>query len=432
MQLKIISTAVSFLLCSVLVLLEEASSKRLQSLETTGNIPDLIQTVREEIRDTIRNNRALAPKYLRLSFHDCVGGCDGCVDLTEPDNNGLEIPMQALSSIVSIYGGDTLSRADIWALAGLVGAEMTQAQQKFELDYIGRTICEATGQPCLDGDNNPRECREDLGDAHQMPHSNLINHEILEFFADNFGFNAQEVVALMGAHSVGTLTKSHSGFDGPVGWDDTNYFLDIDYYRKLIGGGDPNDLEDLMEASPGWTQETIDNGGSNIPNRVQWFRRRSGDVQDIISLNTDIGLCRDFAGGNIDSAGMVSCGFKNPSRWPHAQNTIHLMATYRFNEAKFLQDLESVLKKMIVNGYDADSQLTRVDGIPTSPLILPSISVLHNTYQSGETVRLSFKNPDGDRVWISVRSADSDLWISGDHPKLGLGHVVQSTVVSNH
>ena len=43
-----------------------------------------------------------------------------------PDNAGLEIPIDALSPIVTQYVTPTtgLSRADIWALAGLTGAEI--------------------------------------------------------------------------------------------------------------------------------------------------------------------------------------------------------------------------------------------------------------------------------------------------------------------
>lgn len=45
----------------------------------------------------------LAPKFVRLGFHDCVpdalfqGGCDGCVDLSNPDNAGLDSMLLKLS-----------------------------------------------------------------------------------------------------------------------------------------------------------------------------------------------------------------------------------------------------------------------------------------------------------------------------------------------
>ena len=94
-------------------------------------IASSVQSIREEIRDLIRNNNGLAPKFLRLAFHDCVGGCDGCVDMTNPDNAGLDVPMDALSGIVSTWKSSDISRADIWSLAAMVGSEMTQAHLDF-------------------------------------------------------------------------------------------------------------------------------------------------------------------------------------------------------------------------------------------------------------------------------------------------------------
>ena len=66
------------------------------------------------------------------------------------------------------------------------------------LDYVGRIDCEDTGRECLDADSNSQECRQDLGDARSLPGTDLLTHEILAFFSENFGFNAQETVALMG------------------------------------------------------------------------------------------------------------------------------------------------------------------------------------------------------------------------------------------
>ena len=95
-------------------------------------VADAVETIREEIRDLIRDNSTLAPKFLRLAFHDCVGGCDGCVDLTNIDNAGLDIPMDALASIVSTWKSSDVSRADIWSLAAMVGSEMTQSRRDFQ------------------------------------------------------------------------------------------------------------------------------------------------------------------------------------------------------------------------------------------------------------------------------------------------------------
>ena len=35
----------------------------------------------------------------RLSFHDCVGGCNGCLNVDNPDNKGLEDLVQLLDKV---------------------------------------------------------------------------------------------------------------------------------------------------------------------------------------------------------------------------------------------------------------------------------------------------------------------------------------------
>lgn len=38
-----------------------------------------LSLVRRDLETLITNNITLGAKFLRLGFHDCVGGCDGCV-----------------------------------------------------------------------------------------------------------------------------------------------------------------------------------------------------------------------------------------------------------------------------------------------------------------------------------------------------------------
>ena len=62
-----------------------------------------------------------------LAFHDCVGGCDGCINLDNASNNGLStvilgLDLLYLNNTYAIY--DIMSRADYWQLAGIVGIEL--------------------------------------------------------------------------------------------------------------------------------------------------------------------------------------------------------------------------------------------------------------------------------------------------------------------
>ena len=57
-------------------------------------------------------------------FHDCVGGCDGCLNLVNPQNAGLDITVTALEQIyqTNVLGaGIVLSRADFWSLSSIAG-----------------------------------------------------------------------------------------------------------------------------------------------------------------------------------------------------------------------------------------------------------------------------------------------------------------------
>ena len=68
-------------------------------------------------------------------------GCDGYINLLNPDNAGLDVPIGALAQIVAKYAhnseltaamGYPISRADIWALATLVGVDQATGSQRPE------------------------------------------------------------------------------------------------------------------------------------------------------------------------------------------------------------------------------------------------------------------------------------------------------------
>jgi hypothetical protein len=261
------------------------------NVESSGTGGDTTSVLIEEATNDIMlliraNNNRLRPKFVRLGFHDCLGGCDGCIDLTNPDNFGLEEPIDALASVVAAYtreGG--LTRADIWAMAAMLAAQDAQPRNRgvsYEFYWYGRATCSAT-----DGKGGPDRI---------MPSPDFTTSGLLHFFSSEFGFNARETVAIMGAHSIGTLSQENSGFHGPNGWTNNNNILDNRYYSELIGGdrnGEPTtDLTTLLNA-PNWNVVEIDNVNnpnvdSAIPNRFQWNKGPNGQVDPPIMTNSDI------------------------------------------------------------------------------------------------------------------------------------------------
>ena len=61
-----------------------------------------------------------------LGFHSCVGGCHGCLNLDQPDNNGLQKIYEALNNLYDEQGlaDNYISRADFYALAAVVAVEI--------------------------------------------------------------------------------------------------------------------------------------------------------------------------------------------------------------------------------------------------------------------------------------------------------------------
>jgi hypothetical protein len=53
----------------------------------------------------------------------------------------------------------------------------------------------------------------------------LDTHQVLAYFSETFGFDAEDTVILLGAHTVGRVHRENSGFDG-TGWDENSALFD--------------------------------------------------------------------------------------------------------------------------------------------------------------------------------------------------------------
>merc|ERR1719510_1791056 len=68
---------------------------------------------------------SVAATLLRLSFHDCVSHCDGCINMDNPSNAGLQPAIDIMEAVYEslVADGIDMARADLWAIGGRVGAE---------------------------------------------------------------------------------------------------------------------------------------------------------------------------------------------------------------------------------------------------------------------------------------------------------------------
>mmetsp|Transcript_14698 Transcript_14698/g.35875 ORF Transcript_14698/g.35875 Transcript_14698/m.35875 type:complete len:737 (-) Transcript_14698:3317-5527(-) len=256
------------------------------------------------IRRLISDNQDLLGIFLRLSFHDCVGGCDGCVDLTDPDNKGLDFPIELLDNVVaSLPPNSFITRADVWAMAAMAANQMSAPPDRGvdfvslnNFQWFGRPTCEmkaaAGGRTTCgtDSNGNTATCTSTTGPFVPLCHGTAGTQEVLEFFEDSFGFNAQQVTAIMGAHSVGRMNRQNSGFTGT--WDLSQHALDMGYWLELVAG-------------PNFEIRTIPNNDiPGVPDRLLWRAEIADPNVNVNMLNSDIALVR-----NIPSVDQVSCNF---------------------------------------------------------------------------------------------------------------------------
>jgi len=80
-------------------------------------------------------------------FHDCVGGCNGCINFNNSDNNGLA---PAVNTLTQIYKSNNfksfnVSLADFFALAATVG--VTAAVQSSNQARNGGIPCKPNSCP---------------------------------------------------------------------------------------------------------------------------------------------------------------------------------------------------------------------------------------------------------------------------------------------
>lgn len=330
----------------------------------------LVDEVGAKIVLLIDAEPALAAKFLRLGFHDCVGGCDGCVDMEDPDNNGLLIPIKKLEQIVEEH--TELSRADIWALATLVGAREAQNTKTNAPEYRSFAFPGHGRQDCAHAQTGIG------GPKRHLPSANMATGDVLKYFEEEFNFTADETVALMGAHSIGSASRKVSGFNGTHGWVPNNDKLSNGYYNVLVG------LPESMEHVTDWIPRKVDNSdlrdqGINMPDRWEWQHDKIGDVNGAVKrdeegrsdkdtvkewtimLNTDIALARDFADYFDSETGEVTCQWRcrgkegsskcdQVSVCPSA-STLTQLSKYREDNNKWLRDFEKVLQKMLMQGY---------------------------------------------------------------------------------
>jgi len=257
--------------------------------------------------------------------------------------------MRALRDTCRLYR-DHLTRADCWALAALTAAEASQPDNRDALEYpfvhYGRATCDGAN-----GIGNG-------GPIDEMPSPHFTTEQVLDYFDRMFDFNADETVAIMGAHNLGRLNNDNSGFDGP--WVRSRFSLTNEFYRLLI------DRDDRTLATPNYRSRN--NGNDN--DQFLWLRRSRDRRRRRIMLNADMSLVSDFSGHiDVNTGEVATCVIRSDVRngglpeCPRASATFDKVSQFSRDNRSFLREFRNALTKMMLNEQD----LSVCDG-QTGPL----------------------------------------------------------------
>ncbi|KNC46834.1 uncharacterized protein AMSG_03265 [Thecamonas trahens ATCC 50062] len=285
-----------------------------------------------DVEALIAAQPARTAELVRLGFHDSVGVSpnhvsDGCINLENADNKGLINIVGAMENLYvnrqSKLEYGQMSRADFWALGGIVAARVGAANSAactagvcvppMPLTY-GRKDCATSPKTAAAG---------------SFPNAQGGMSTVMNLFRNEMGFTDREVVALMGAHSLGAAEAADSGgFTGP--WTRQPNTLDNEFYKEMVNSAWRQNARAVPGASP---VHQWDSGAGGRP---------------VMMLNTDMCLHRQIA---PNTAGVSSCA-ADPNACPVAVtdrgvNTTVIVAEYAANNTRWALDFGPVYYKLV-------------------------------------------------------------------------------------
>eukprot|EP00808_Paulinella_micropora_P014656 g17832.t1 len=175
---------------------------------------------------------------IRLMFHDAgsydkyrgTGGAHACIavpcapgercEYRYAQHAGLPEIIDEINALYDAKGMHTvISRADFLHFATFLAVKLSAPQYTEELYFnFGRT-----------------DCPHRLPYFGNMPDSELFGFDYYYSFFDTWGLTPTDMIALLGAHTVGRAERKYSGYEGA--WVYKQDILDNEYYKVLY---DPN------------------------------------------------------------------------------------------------------------------------------------------------------------------------------------------------
>jgi hypothetical protein len=86
----------------------------------------------------------------------------------------------------------------------------------FTQNWFGRIDCENANSVCLNAAGQSVPCSATAGPHRTLPSPEFNSDQVFSYFATNFGFNEQQTVTIMGAHTCGHLVKNVSSLESKL------------------------------------------------------------------------------------------------------------------------------------------------------------------------------------------------------------------------
>ena len=218
-----------------------------------------------------------------------VIGCDGCIEVANPDNNGLGGIFRELNELYDDeLSNSRMSRADFYALAAVVA--IRDASEEQDCMRIGLEPNCTKPVPEMRILYGRKDCATSPNSTMDFgfPDAHGDLEHVMEIFRDGMGMTERQVVALIGAHTMGMTSPQNSGFQGP--WAPPTDTFDFSFFRTLNA------------ADNAWRQNELNfrDAPAGFNPRYQWdlgstMRMRDGrlppGVANRMMLNTDM-VCR--------------------------------------------------------------------------------------------------------------------------------------------
>lgn len=292
---------------------------------------DVVKSIINDMLDNNTNSenvKFLIPGSVRLVFHDCIGGCNGCINKDQKGNEGLE---QIINAMERYYKKEEvityLSRADFWTLTSVIAINKG-------VD-INNEWCKS--HPEVEDCENPKvnmhwlsgrfDCNQSPFSSgnDDLPDSNMDSPAFNAWWRKTFNLSPNNGVSLMGLHTLGKATGEYVGK-----WD-----------AQLQDGVNNRYFINIEDKCKEWVQVPSD---PNDPNsKLQWVGRNNS-----FGTNADMAPFLNFRiDPKTNPRGNVSCNYKTCG---HTRGTAGMLSRYARDSQNWVNNLRHTFRHLIEAG----------------------------------------------------------------------------------